>query len=293
MDQCRHISICLDRFFYLLVKSPTSKTIANGFTLIELIVTTAILSLILLMAMQVTESARNSIRIAETRSNNDAVARQVFDRISHDISNMQTGAFAHIEFNTNNGNDDIAFLCHTAGLTDEGTPGRRRVSQIGYSIRNDLTQGEKLIRGIRGYDFDDNLTLDPDQDFKEVIPENQQVASENVIRMEVEYLVEEVDQTDPSEPTFTISRETKAPEVTENLRGMMITLVTVDALTRRTLKPDRLQEISRRFPDAAQETETYEAWSEIRDKFCRSGLPGYPLQALQNIRCYQRTLLTP
>jgi prepilin-type N-terminal cleavage/methylation domain-containing protein len=265
----------------------------RGFTLIELIVTTAILSLILLMAMQVTESTRNSIRIAESRSNNDAIARQVFDRISHDISHMQAGAFARIEFNTNNGNDEIAFLCSSPGLTDEGKPGKRGISQIHYSITDEANQGGKLIRGMRGYDFDDTLTLDPEEDFTDVLPDNQIVASENVIRLEVEYLVQEIDQTGSDDPKVTISRETKAPETTENLRGMVVTLVTVDVWTRRALKPERLQEISRRFPDAAKETPTFEAWSRIRDEFSRSGLPGYPLQALQNIRCYQRTILTP
>jgi len=124
------------------VKSPIFRFSAKGFTLIELMVTTAILSLILVMAMQVVESARNSIRIAESKSNNDAVARQVFDRISSDISTMQAGAFARIEFNTNNGNDEIAFLSSTPGLTDKGIPGKR-------AIHKSTTPSRMKIRRVK------------------------------------------------------------------------------------------------------------------------------------------------
>lgn len=256
-------------------------------------VTTAILSVILVMAMQVTESTRNSIRIAESRSNNDAIARQVFDQISSDISNMQAGTFARIEFNTNSGNDDIAFLSSTPGLTDEGKPGKRAISQIHYSIINENKKGEKLVRGMRGYDFDDTLKLDPEKDFTDIPTNNQIVASENVIRLEVEYLVEKVDRSDPNSPKTTMARETIAPETTENLRALVLSLVTVDAWTRRALRPEQLQNLSNKFPDATRENPTLEIWSQIRDGLTRSELPGYPRQTLQSIRCYQRTILTP
>jgi len=123
--------------------------------------------------------------------------------------------------------------------------------------------------------------------------ENQIVTSENVIRLEVEYLIENVDRSNASSPKSTMTRETTAPKTTENLRGLVLSLVTVDAWARRALRPELLQDLSKKFPDAARENPTLEIWSQIRDEFTRSGLPGYPRQALQAVRCYQRTILTP
>jgi prepilin-type N-terminal cleavage/methylation domain-containing protein len=275
------------------MKPLSSRSGEAGFTLIELLVTIAILSIILLMAMRVTESARDSIRIAESMSNNDAIARQAFDQITRDVSNMRTDGFARIEFSDKSGNDEIMFLSNNPGFTDAGGVGKRGVSQINYTISNDSTEGDRLVRSTRGFDFNGDLKLDPAQSFTAIAAGNEIVASNNVIRFEVEYLIGETNLTDPANPITTITREINAPDTTENLRGLVISLVTVDAWTRRALRPDRLQDIAEKFPDAALGANTLKTWSDTRDDLARSGLSGYPRQALQSIRCYQRTILTP
>ncbi len=260
----------------------------GGFTLFELVVTMAILSIILLLVLQVTETSRNAIRISEAKSNNDAFARRAFDQIGRDFSQLIVRDDARVEFKSMAGNDKIAFLANTRGLTTAADVGDRSVALVTYELIQDATLRQRLLRGSLGYKFADTaataLKLDASQNFPAISPNNLQSISNNLLRIEVEYLIR---------GTTGITREITPPATAENLRGLVISIVTLDDRSRRAVGVTRLPALAGKFTDAAISKNTLETWSKIRDDLAKSGYNGLPKEALQAIRCYQRTFLIP
>ncbi len=61
---------------------------AAGFTLIEVVVAVAVLTILTVLVAQLTKSASTITRVGVKRINTDTQARAVLDRIGVDISNM-------------------------------------------------------------------------------------------------------------------------------------------------------------------------------------------------------------
>lgn len=254
----------------------------KGFTLIELLVTISLLSIVLLLATQVAQSARNSIQISESRSNADAEARRIFGQLDLDLSEILIRPDARIEFETRTGDDRIAFLTGRRGYT-AGAIGERMASLVSYQH-----DGQSLLRGSRGNQFDDSsgdaLNLDPSVTFPVIAPDHFQSLSSGVLRFEVEYLVK-------AENAITL--QTAAPATTENLKGIVVTLLTLDLQRLRSLDATQRTSLSGEFPDATDGGATLERWNGERDQLARNGLSRIPREVLQSIRCYQRTFLLP
>lgn len=271
------------------MKPSLSRNGAAGFTLMELMVTMAILTIILGMALQVTNSTRNSIRISEGKSVNDSYARKAFAQIGRDFSQIIARDDVRVELTSRSGNDKLAFLCNTRGLDASGAIGDRLVSLVTYELEQDPREGVVLRRGSNGHRFSDpatqSLNLNPAVQFSSVPTPNVQTLSRNVIRFEVEYLVQ---------GTNGVTREnTFTGNSISNLKGVVITLATLDDRGRRSVGPSRIETLAGRFPDSASGRNTAEAWNRIRDDLARNGAAGLPKDALQSIRCYERTFLIP
>ncbi len=258
-----------------------------GFTLIELIVAMVILSIILVLSLQLTGFATDSVRVSESRVFNDSAARRVFDQIGNDLSQMVVRGDARIEFESKAGNDQFSFLAAMPGLTATD-PGNRPVSLITYAIASDAEEGERLLRGSRGHGYadsgSDSLILDPDKPFPAISQGNIDPISKNILRMEVEYLVEK---------TGKVEKVILPPDKLDDLRGVVISLVTVDDRSRRAIKVSRQKTVADEFGDAVTTKSTLDAWTEKRNALAVAGIPDIPKEALKNIRCYQRTFLIP
>ncbi|NJM37985.1 MAG: prepilin-type N-terminal cleavage/methylation domain-containing protein [Akkermansiaceae bacterium] len=236
----------------------TQKHLGNhGFTLVELMVTMAILTIILGMALQLTESARTSIRISENSTANDSIARKAFDLISRDISQMINREDVPIEFESKSGDDELLFLASIRGLTDDTEIGERPASLVTYKLSFDETFGPQLLRGMRGHQFDDSsdsaLNLNPETNLPEIPTDNLQRISNGIIRMEVEYLVKKqslVNNEDEDTVNEEITREIEAPELINELKGLVVTIVTLDERARRGIPTNRLPSLADRFDDA-------------------------------------------
>jgi prepilin-type N-terminal cleavage/methylation domain-containing protein len=278
----------------------------RGFTLIELIVTMSILSVILLMALQVTESTRRSIRVSEAKSINDAIARRAFDQISRDFAQMVVRDDARIEFKSNSGNDTFQFYTNTRGLTTGGNVAERGVTLVSYNTPYDNERGYELTRGTLGHDFNQapgsalNLNFDPNNPnnnntFPAISADSLQALSNNIFRFEVQYLYE---NPAPAANNPQITREIREPNSTTNfaqktLRGVTITLATLDDRSRRAVQISRLETLANLFPDATANADTLATWTTERDRLALAGSANLPKDALQSIRCYQRTFLIP
>ncbi|OYV03366.1 MAG: hypothetical protein CFE26_21305 [Verrucomicrobiales bacterium VVV1] len=254
----------------------------GGFTLIELLVTVSLLSIVLLLATQVIPSARSSIRLSEGRSNADAAARRAFDQVNLDLSEILIRPDARIEFETRSGDDRIAFLTGRRGYSAAGV-GERGVSLVSY-----LHDGKDLLRGSRGHQFDDAaanaLSLDPSAAFPAISTDNQQSVGGQILRFEVEYLIKRTD---------TVTIESISPKTSENLRGLIISLVVLDPFGMRSLDDPQRAALVGEFPDSSDGSSTLERWNDKRDQLARNGLSRIPRDVLQSIRCYQRTFLLP
>ncbi len=283
---------------------------STGFTLIELIVTMSILSIILLMALQVTESTRRSIRVSEAKSINDGIARRAFDQIGRDISQMIVRDDARIEFKSKTGNDTLQFYANTRGLTDSAAVADRSVSLVSYVNEYDHDRGYELKRSTRGSDFDagagKNLSLNYDSlkpndaatAFDPVASaKNFQVLSTNIFRFELQYLYE-----DPNATTNKILVKMDEPNSSaasneipaqKYLRGVIVTLATIDDRSRRAMQIGRLETLAGLFPEATANADTLTQWTKERDQLAATGSASLPKDALQSIRCYQRTFLIP
>lgn len=268
------------------MKPTIEKARQPGFTLIELVVTISILSLILLMALQVIDSSRTAIRISESKSFNDSIARRAFEQIGRDFSQLLIREDARIEFKSQPGNDKISFLANNRGLTNATDVGTRPVSLLSYEIVADPATGQRLERGSLGHQFTDTgsdaLALDVAKSFPAIPAANVQTLSSNILRFEVEYLIR-----GPSG----ITREITAPATSTNLRGFIVSLVTVDDRTRRSIRPDRILTIADKFGDSSTSTSTLKSWTQISADLSKNGVSGIPKDALQLVRCYQRTFL--
>lgn len=264
------------------MNAPFHSTSRAGFTLIELLVTISLLTVVVLLATQVVQSASNSIRFSESRSNADAVARRVFSQLDQDLSSILIRPDARIEFETRPGDDRIAFLTARRGYSANGV-GERGVSLVQY-----LHDGRDLLRGSRGHQFDDSpadaLNLEPSTAFPAITEANQQSLSGQILRLEVEYLVK---------GTETVTIETTAPKTSENLRGIIVSLVALDPLGMRALDDAQRRSLAEEFADASAGGGTLERWNDKRDQLARDGVAKVPRNVLQSIRCYQRTFLVP
>ena len=267
---------------------PSRLSRRGGSTLIELLVAMAILTLILTLAVQVAESARTAITLTASISSNDATARLTFDRISRDLSQMVVRQDARIEFKSKPGNDAFAFLTLSKAFTAAGAVGDRGASLVSYSLVHDASVGSTLQRGSCGHLFADAageaLKLDPNRPFPAIAPDNLQTLSNNVLRLELEYLIQ---------GNRDVSLEVTPPANPAHLRGLVISLITLDERARRVLKPDLQADLAARFADATPGKNTLTTWSIQRDDLAKSGLPGLPKDVLRSLRCYQRTFLLP
>jgi len=258
---------------------------AAGFSLIELVVTMAILSIILILSTQVIESARTAVRNAEVISGSDSTARLIFTRIEEDFTSMVVRNDVRTDFESKPGNDRMSFLTRRHGFSSGSGGdeiGDRRITVVQYAH----TPDGGLARGTHGYDFQTTgegaLDLDADGRLPEIPQTHFQELSSSAFRMELEYLVQSATG---------ITTEATAPTMQENLRGVVVTLAVLDPRSRNLLGNSRMNTLVEAFSDVSPDVSTLKNWSETRDRVATQGLPGVPAALLKSIHCYQRTYI--
>jgi prepilin-type N-terminal cleavage/methylation domain-containing protein len=120
-----------------------------GFTLVEILVAVAILSILVLMLGQMLTSAQQAIDVSTRHLTTDAQARLVFDRMGNDFSQMiQDDSVDHIFYKGGNGNDAMFFYSRSPGHIDDPADGvHETTSLIGYRINSNF-QLERLGKSL-------------------------------------------------------------------------------------------------------------------------------------------------
>lgn len=115
-----------------------------AFTLVELLVSIAVLVLMVVLVSQLTNNATKTTTFSNQRLDSDSQARVAFGRMAYDFENMVNRKDVDVFFVKNNGgsssamNDAMYFYSQTPGYYSDpsGKPGRSPLALIGYRIAN-------------------------------------------------------------------------------------------------------------------------------------------------------------
>jgi prepilin-type N-terminal cleavage/methylation domain-containing protein len=113
----------------------------EGFTLVEVLVSVAVLALIILLVAQLTNSATSVSTASRKRLDADSHARMIFDRMAIDFANMIKRSdadcvFAKLASGTNKGMNDSVFFYSSAPAYFNSSVGSNKspMALIGYRI---------------------------------------------------------------------------------------------------------------------------------------------------------------
>ncbi len=122
---------------------------ACAFTVLELLVSMAVLILLLAIVAQMMTSASATITGSRKHMDADSQARMIFDRLAADLSKMVKRPDVDYVFDKQNNNDSLFFYSEAPGSFDANpsAPARSPVSLVGYRI-NSQNQLERLGKGL-------------------------------------------------------------------------------------------------------------------------------------------------
>ena len=270
---------------------PISRTGRRGFTLLELMVSIVIITIILLLTVQVSDSAlditrRTAARLAAQREASVA-AQQLRADFALRIQRLDTP----VRFEKKAGNDSLALLTKRLGYPDRTDTPDRAVSITEYRIETDAPgkSGNGLLRASSGIGFGDNLTVRPSLENgtlalasipkdgpDELDARHFQMLTPGVIRLELSFLIN--DQAMPI--------RMEAPDDQELIDGVIATVCILDPDRRGGLKGDQLTRIADQFDDAVDGKFPIEDWLQTL-KDLPTQLQDFPTATLSHIRVKQ------
>ena len=111
----------------------------HGFSLIELLVATAVMAMLLVMTLQVLSQTNAAIRSSDRQMGTASEVRGALDRFETDFSTaMLTGGATALVLDSNADNSFIRFICLSRARED-GTTDQPRGAIVGYGI-NDIKE---------------------------------------------------------------------------------------------------------------------------------------------------------
>jgi len=111
----------------------------GGFSLIELLVATAVMAMLLVMTLQVLSQTNAAIRSSDRQMGTASEVRGALDRFETDFSTaMLTGGATALVLDSNSDNSYIRFIC-LSRARDDGTMNQPRGAIIGYGV-NDIKE---------------------------------------------------------------------------------------------------------------------------------------------------------
>lgn len=199
---------------------------AAGFSLIELLVASAVMTMLLVVTLQILTHTSSAVRVAGRHRDTDAQIRGAMDRLATDFSTaMLGGESSALVRNTNETNSYLRFICLSRAREGAG-PTQPRGAVVGYGV-NDVTQtlsGKTfttglLMRGDGQISFTGGnsqfavifnaLSQSPPA---AVIPDaNWEALAAGIVRFHVSYLLDNGDIVQVPPAYSTISPQTLAP----------------------------------------------------------------------------------
>jgi len=191
---------------------------ASGFTIIELLVATALLMIILIVLLRVTTSTMEASQTSNARMQSGGDLRAALDRMSVDFSAaVRRGdlppSFLKNEAAGSAGNDAVSFFVTAEGYPATANPTQNRgVSRISYRIR-----GGRLERGASAAGWENG---ESPWEFSPGIGADEthyDVMAERVFRLELDFLM--------NDGTL---RNSPAPTNWDEVLAVVVTLATIN-----------------------------------------------------------------
>ncbi|KAB2641273.1 MAG: type II secretion system protein [Verrucomicrobia bacterium] len=261
-----------------------------GFTLLELIVVMAVLSIFLMITAVVSRDAIDMHGATLSRLRTERDAAVLMRQLESDIAQRVVRLDACLKLEKQTGNDRFTLLTQRQGYAVHGNTADRRVSLASYRIEH-----HSLERAASGYGFGSQaqrpaeaegtlaLARIPADGPLEPAANAFQVIAPGVLRLELSFVVREADKS--------VLRAVP-PADQQQIQALIVTVAIVDAERSRKLTDDQFESIAAQFPDAADDVAPLVKWRDIAANLTRR-LPRLPRGVLQQVRVYQGVFTLP
>jgi len=247
----------------------------RGFTLIEMLVASAVLALMLVLFLSMIDSTAKLTSSSHQRIGADSGGRQALDRIGTDWARAVFRPDLPDLIEKINGNDRITFYVYADGYFDPplGTnDDARRVSKISYQAPTNI-----LLRGAEGTRWKGpagTLSFSP-VNTEPTADTNSEVASQNVFRFETAFLLKNGD-------IKAAAPGLNPQNATNSVSALIVGVAALDSQARTSLDATELSELVQSFPDANDGEDILSAWRNALDD------PGISRPVAKAVRVYQR-----
>lgn len=243
---------------------------AAGFSILEILVAAAVLVIVGLVLMGLTESTMKVTSLSHRRMTADAGARQALDRIGADFDRLVYRPDLPDLIEKNEGNDRLVFF-----TVAEGYDGDRGVSLVSYDAPE-----HALRRGAQGFTWTNGSGSAGPLKFNaaavDVIPaSNFEVLAEDVFRFEVAFLLSDGSLVNRADRLVAGST---GPAV----QALVVGLVALDRSARKLLTAGQEENLAACFTDAGDGKDLLQQWEGATDG------KDFPPPVLNSLRTYQR-----
>jgi len=265
--------------------SPRRQTATKrGFTLLELMVSMAIISVVLTLSASILNHALSAQRSARARLESQRAANALFGQLRHDLAERVQRAATPVRFTKKPGNDELTLITKRYGFAVQADSADRRASIASFRVRD-----HQLERAAGGFEFGTDPAARPDLakgtlSLLDIPPEGPepptddafQTLTPGVFRLELTFLLSSADNpisaTPPADPS--------------QVEAVIVTALSLDPSRRRMLDKNQLDRLAEQFRDAEDGQLPADKWSESAYSLT-STLPGFPLDPLQNVHIHQ------
>jgi prepilin-type N-terminal cleavage/methylation domain-containing protein len=260
----------------------------RGFTLIEMMVVLALLGVVLMITVNISNGSLDAIRRTQSQVVMDRIAATTLDSIALDLQQRIVRREATVRVDKHAGNDEMVLLTIRSGYPMVAANPDRRVSKVHYQVK-----GNRLLHASSGYEFGgptsepreeagrlqlhgvplDGPTPLPDAWFETLVS--------GVIRLELSALATSGQQTTLADPPLGL----------RNTEAVVATVVVMDPARTRMLTDEQRARIAREFPDARDGALPFDEWAAIESRLTqRIPASEIPHVALRHLRVYQRVI---
>jgi type II secretory pathway pseudopilin PulG len=256
------------------LESMDGPTLRDGFTLLEVLVSTVVLMLLLVLVAQIVGVTGDAIGRTRSKMAAAGEARLFLDRLGADLAVRVTRSDVPVEFINAAGNDTLRFYAEA-----DGYGGDRGVSLVGYRVQESSSDRYfQVERGATGSNWDGNplgagsLPTTNDADYE--------VLSDGIFRMEICYLKK-------SDGSLTNVR----PALVGDIAALVVGVAVIAKESRAKLSDAQIKELADALPDPADGDAPVIGW---RNALEQTGFAsGVPREAVKAVECYQRAYPLP
>ena len=256
---------------------------AQGFTLLELLVATALLAVVLTLVVQVVQYSSRAARHGQETAEAFSSARAVLDTVGRDLENAvirdDLAAFPDTGVSSKDGLSSFAFYARLPGVTSNSNI--RRVSLVRYTHDTNLTTLMRSDMSI-GWDETNRITFGNASNLPMLSSVQARKLCDGVLGFDVVYI--------HKDGTFSKNPSTVASPV----RAIRVTVALVDPeasmlLTRAKLSGDLVNLFATNRPNDAT-SNTKVSWSAALNT---KNWDGFPEAVRRRLKVYERFITLP